>query len=26
LLSQDRDPALVFEGSTIHPPAPALWG
>lgn len=26
LLSQDRDPALHFEGSVIHPPQPALWG
>ncbi|MBP5856832.1 dipeptide epimerase [Marivibrio halodurans] len=26
LLSKDRDPALRFEGSTIHPPEPALWG
>ncbi|MEQ8604277.1 MAG: L-Ala-D/L-Glu epimerase [Marivibrio sp.] len=26
LLSQDRDPALRFEGSVIHPPQPALWG
>ena len=26
LLARDRDPALRFEGSTIHPPEPALWG
>ncbi|GJE28625.1 L-Ala-D/L-Glu epimerase [Methylobacterium organophilum] len=26
LLARDRDPALHFEGSTIHPPEPALWG
>ncbi len=26
LLARDREPALRFEGSTIHPPEPALWG
>ncbi|GJD29364.1 L-Ala-D/L-Glu epimerase [Methylobacterium adhaesivum] len=26
LLARDRDPGLVFEGSTVHPPLPALWG
>lgn len=26
LLARDREPALRFEGSTIHPPQPALWG
>lgn len=26
LLARDRDPALRFEGSTIHPPTPDLWG
>ncbi len=26
LLAQDREPALRFEGSTIQPPEPALWG
>ena len=26
LLAEDRVPGLVFEGSTIHPPEPALWG
>jgi L-Ala-D/L-Glu epimerase len=26
LLRQDRDPGLHFEGSTIHPFSPALWG
>ena len=26
LLARDRDPALLFEGSLIHPPEPALWG
>ncbi len=26
LLARDRKPGLVFEGSTIHPPEPALWG
>lgn len=26
LLARDRDPALRFEGSLIHPPTPDLWG
>lgn len=26
LLERDRDPALHYEGSTVHPPAPDLWG
>jgi L-alanine-DL-glutamate epimerase-like enolase superfamily enzyme len=26
LLTRDREPGLVFEGSTLHPPQPALWG
>jgi L-alanine-DL-glutamate epimerase-like enolase superfamily enzyme len=26
LLAKDREPGLVFEGSYIHPPEPALWG
>ena len=26
LLAEDRDPPLKFEGSTVHPPDPALWG
>jgi L-Ala-D/L-Glu epimerase len=26
LLARDREPALRFVGSTIHPPEPALWG
>ena len=26
LLAEDRDPALTFEGSTLFPPSPALWG
>ncbi len=26
VLARDRKPGLVFEGSTIHPPGPALWG
>lgn len=26
LLDEDRDPALTFEGSTLNPPIPALWG
>jgi len=26
LLARDREPGLGFEGSTILPPAPSLWG
>ena len=26
LLAKDRDPGLAYEGSLVHPPAPALWG
>ncbi|MGJ0396955.1 MAG: N-acetyl-D-Glu racemase DgcA [Methylocystis sp.] len=26
LLARDRDPGLIYEGSTLMPPAPALWG
>lgn len=26
LLAQDRDPGLRFDGATLHPPEPALWG
>jgi L-alanine-DL-glutamate epimerase-like enolase superfamily enzyme len=26
LLAADRSPGLVYEGSTVQPPAPALWG
>lgn len=26
LLARDREPGLVFEGSLLRPPAPALWG
>ena len=26
LLSRDREPGLLFEGSLVHPPEPALWG
>jgi L-alanine-DL-glutamate epimerase-like enolase superfamily enzyme len=26
LLAADREPGLVFEGSTIEPPSPDLWG
>ncbi len=26
LLAHDREPALVYDGSIVHPPAPALWG
>jgi len=25
-LARDRAPGLRFEGSLVHPPAPALWG
>ena len=26
LLARDREPGLLFEGSLLHPPEPALWG
>ncbi|MCR9257250.1 MAG: dipeptide epimerase [Alphaproteobacteria bacterium] len=26
LFAKDREPGLVFEGSTLYPPAPELWG
>ena len=26
LLAQDRNPGLTYEGSTVYPPKPALWG
>jgi L-alanine-DL-glutamate epimerase-like enolase superfamily enzyme len=26
LLTQDREPGLIFEGSTLFPPRPELWG
>ena len=26
LLARDRAPGLRFEGSTVHPPTPELWG
>jgi L-alanine-DL-glutamate epimerase-like enolase superfamily enzyme len=26
LLARDRDPAIAFEGSIMHPPPAALWG
>jgi L-alanine-DL-glutamate epimerase-like enolase superfamily enzyme len=26
LLAQDRDHGLRYDGSTVHPPTPALWG
>ncbi len=26
LLAQDRAPGLVYEGSSVHPAAPELWG
>jgi L-alanine-DL-glutamate epimerase-like enolase superfamily enzyme len=26
LLAEDRSDGLLYEGSLLHPPAPALWG
>jgi L-alanine-DL-glutamate epimerase-like enolase superfamily enzyme len=26
LLSKDREPGLIYVGSMIEPPSPALWG
>jgi L-alanine-DL-glutamate epimerase-like enolase superfamily enzyme len=26
LLARDREPGLVYRGSTVEPPVPALWG
>jgi L-alanine-DL-glutamate epimerase-like enolase superfamily enzyme len=26
LLARDRDEALVYDGSLVQPPSPALWG
>ncbi len=26
LLKRDRDPGLVYDGATVAPPSPALWG
>ncbi|MFO1148444.1 MAG: N-acetyl-D-Glu racemase DgcA [Alsobacter sp.] len=26
LLQRDREPGLVYEGSTVFPPSPSLWG
>jgi L-alanine-DL-glutamate epimerase-like enolase superfamily enzyme len=26
ILRQDRQPGLVYEGSLVYPPQPALWG
>ncbi|HEV2560098.1 MAG TPA: N-acetyl-D-Glu racemase DgcA [Microvirga sp.] len=26
LLARDREPGLVYEGSLVYPPSPALWG
>ncbi|MCK9551557.1 N-acetyl-D-Glu racemase DgcA [Aquamicrobium sp.] len=26
LLARDRDPGLLYEGSTVFPPEPGLWG
>jgi L-alanine-DL-glutamate epimerase-like enolase superfamily enzyme len=26
LLARDREPGLSYEGSTVYPPLPALWG
>jgi len=26
LLASDRSPGLRYDGSTVYPPEPALWG
>jgi L-Ala-D/L-Glu epimerase len=26
LLAKDRPDGLLYEGSLVHPPSPALWG
>lgn len=26
LLTRDREPGLIYDGSIVHPPSPALWG
>jgi hypothetical protein len=26
LLARDREPSLRFDGGTVFPPEPALWG
>ena len=26
VLARDRPDGIVYEGSTMHPPGPALWG
>ena len=26
LLAKDREPGLVYQGSTVQPPDPRLWG
>jgi L-alanine-DL-glutamate epimerase-like enolase superfamily enzyme len=26
LLARDREPSLLYEGSTVYPPTPGLWG
>lgn len=26
LLAEDREPRLRYDGATVHPPTPALWG
>ena len=26
LLARDREPGLRYEGSTVYPPAPDMWG
>ena len=26
LLARDREPGLLYDGSEVHPPEPALWG
>jgi L-alanine-DL-glutamate epimerase-like enolase superfamily enzyme len=26
LMAKDREPGLRYDGATVHPPEPALWG
>jgi hypothetical protein len=26
LLARDRDPGLIYAGSTVTPPSPSVWG
>lgn len=26
ILAEDRTPGLTYDGSTLHPPTPDLWG